>query len=65
MKNPIDKLRLGLRNAHLEAQRRTDEAGLRDDLDDVPVFDRSKRRKKHRSLAQDARDFREDWDIDN
>lgn len=60
----IKDLRWALRNAQFETQRRVDEAGVRDDLDDGPVFDRSRKRRKHKSLAQDMRDFREDWNDD-
>lgn len=45
----LTDLKKGLRNAQTTAQKRTDEAGLRDDLDDSPVFDRCRERRK-RSL---------------
>lgn len=41
-----DKLRDALRNARFEAQRRTDEAGVRDDLDDGVVFNASPKLRK-------------------
>lgn len=64
MTRQTDKLRDALRNARFEAQKRTDQAGVRDDPEDSPVFDRARRNRKSDQLIWDtARAGEEDSDI--
>lgn len=61
MTRPTDKLRDALRNARFEAQKRTDKAGVRDEPDDTPVFDRSRRRRRLDALERDIRNIKNGW----
>lgn len=61
-KKTLLDLKDGLRNARSGVENELVARGVRDDLNDTPVFDRSKR--KHKSLRQEMLDEIRSWSND-